>query len=183
MSVKNKERGDTLIEVLIALTVLSVVVVGAIALMNRGVTQMYDNMERAEVRLLIERQVELLTYARDEYLASIAGSTSTNANAVALWVSIRNAPSVSSVPALDNCSDTSQGFSLQGSASTAISLSGVAQASAAGFPSSGNGMWIQKIQSTTAAVPFIDFYIRACWIQNSRDASQVESSVVRLYEK
>ena len=64
------ERGDTLIEVIVALAVFGVVVVSAFAIVNKGAAQMYDSLERTQVRMLMDQQTESLIYARDQYLRS-----------------------------------------------------------------------------------------------------------------
>lgn len=179
---RSSEQGDTLVEVLVALSVLAIVVVGAFSLMNKGVAQMYDSMERAEVRQLLNKQIELLNYARDQYFQK--DDATADVNAVMLWQSMESAASAATIPALDNCTDTSGGFSIQGSAQTNVQfVSGVAHAVASGFPAPDNGIWIQKISTPGAPVPYVDFYVRACWMQGSSPVMQVESSVVRLYDK
>ncbi len=183
-----RQRGDTLVEVLIAMAVLAIVTVGSFSLMNKGVAMMYESMERSEARLLIDRQIESLTFARDQYLlGQIPGANLSGASLVAAtaWQAIKSASPVTASPAAGNCSDTSNAFSLQRDASNNLKLvSGVTNAIAAGFPSPGDGIWIQKINSPVSAkIPYIDFYVRACWPQSTSSVTQVESSVVRLYDK
>lgn len=187
----SSQRGDTLIEVLLAITVFGVAVVGAFSLMNRGVTQMYDSMEKSEVRLLLNRQTESLTYARDQYLHRLSGIALTNQHDIAaadLWVALSAIDPVDDVPALDNCSNTHNAFSIDrtvdASGDVYISLNSSVTGLASDFPSPGDGIWMQKIESdATALVPYKDFYVRACWIQASSSQQQVLSTVVRLYDR
>jgi prepilin-type N-terminal cleavage/methylation domain-containing protein len=183
------ERGDTLIEVLVAVSVFGVIVVGAFSLMSRGVAQMYDSMERSEVRLLLNQQTEALTYARDQYLISQSGgllTTEYDKAAERVWQGVESEFSQSSVPAVnDGCTNPDYAFY------TVIDNNGYLQRSttvlsgvASGFPSPGNGIWMQKIDSSPGAkIPYKDFYIRACWVQNSSSQTQVLSTVVRLYDR
>ncbi len=188
---KSTQAGDTLVEVLVAVAVLAVVLVGTFSLMNKGVTQMYDSMERSEVRLLLDRQTEALSYARDEFFIRDSGDTSgyvVNVAAANAWQTIRTealVPSLSTVPALeDGCSTTTGAFAITRDGSNNLAISAITQAKATGFPSPGDGIWIQKISSPTGLlVPYKDFYIRACWWPTGSLNMQVMSTVVRLYDK
>jgi type II secretory pathway pseudopilin PulG len=187
---RSGEKGDTLIEVLVAMSILGLIVVGTLSIMNRGAAQMYDSLEKSEVRLLLNRQTESLVYARDQYLRSQSGVVLSNAYdqaAAAVWEKVREQPSLTSIPApSDECANPEEAFFVGinydigrvdwGSALT----SNIAD----GFPSPGNGIWIQKIDSDASTEqPYKDFYVRACWVQNSSTATQVMSTVVRLYDK
>lgn len=180
------ERGDTLVEVLVALAVLGVVIVGAFSLMNRGVAQVYDSMERSEVRMLINQQTESLTYARDMYRDPLS-SPGYDQAAKTVWEGVRDNVSslTTGVPALtSSCNTTPQyAFWVDDSTGSLVLKQGVSKVTADAFPSPGAGIWIQKIDSPAAvAVPYIDFYIRACWRQTSSSQTQVLSTVVRLYD-
>lgn len=90
----------------VAISVLSIVIVGAFSLMNKGVAQIStDNMERAEVRLLINRQTESLTYARDQHLRSLNGEVldAYDAAAAVAWNNVIAQPALSTPPDLNNC--------------------------------------------------------------------------------
>jgi prepilin-type N-terminal cleavage/methylation domain-containing protein len=181
---RTDERGDTLVEVLVAISVLAIVIVGAFSLMNKGVAQVYDNMERAEVRLLINRQTESLTYARDQHLRSLNGEVldAYDAAAAIAWNNIIAQPALSTPPDLNNCV-SSDAFSLKRNTTDELEFSGsVSNDVAGGFPTPGDGLWIQKMQSS-AGVPYKDFYIRACWNQNTSIQTQVISTIVRLYDR
>src|SRR3954471_3623107 len=72
--VTNKpQRGDTLVEVLMAIVVLSMVIVGAITLMARGLSAVQVAVEHTQVRLGMAGQTELLHYLRDAYLTDPLG--------------------------------------------------------------------------------------------------------------
>ena len=187
--IKNRtsERGDTLIEVLLALSVMGVVVVGAVSLMNKGLSQMYDTMERSAVQLLLDRQVEILTYGRDQRLRELSGESLTgyDEHARSLWNQVRTVQSLNAgaVPQLNNCSDTNRAFAVANNNGGGFSVLTSVQAVATEFPSPANGIWIQKIHNGTVSVPYTDFYIRACWRQSSSPVNQVASTVVRLYDR
>lgn len=59
----SSERGDTIIEVLIAIAIVSLVLTSAYALTNRNVQANQEVQEQAYAQKLIEQQVELLRAA------------------------------------------------------------------------------------------------------------------------
>lgn len=185
------ERGDTLIEVILALSIFAVVTVSTLAIVNKGVAQMYDSLERTQVRMLLDRQTESLTYARDQYFrsqsaadAAAMASEPENTAAAQVWQTISAVGETT--PDVDECSAsssnafyiTSTGSLLQFNAFTTGD-----RAVADGFPAPGNGIYVQyKNSPATAPVKFKDFYFRACWQPTSSQVPQVMSTVVRLYE-
>lgn len=184
-----RQRGDTLVEVLVAITVFGVVIVGAFSLMNRGVSQMYDSMEKSEVRLLLNRQIETLTYARDQYFLVQSGTAPGSVYdqaAQSLWLQVKNRTPIAAIPSLDSCGSAPQNaFWVTTDANGLLSFqTTITAVTSESFPSPGKGIWMQKIDSAAGAqVPYKDFYIRACWRQNSSPKTQTLSTVVRLYDK
>ena len=61
--VHNTERGDTIIEVLIAIGIVSLVLTSAYALTNRNIQVSQEVQEQAYAQKLVEGQVELLRAA------------------------------------------------------------------------------------------------------------------------
>ncbi len=59
----NGERGDTIIEVLIAIGIVSLVLTSAYALTNRNVLANQETQEQAYAQKLVEQQVEILRAA------------------------------------------------------------------------------------------------------------------------
>ena len=67
-------RGDTIIEVLLAISIFSLVSLGAIFVMNRGIATTQESLEVNLVRNQIDSQAELLRHFNAAYLVS-AGRT------------------------------------------------------------------------------------------------------------
>lgn len=67
------QRGDTIVEVLIAIAVISTVLGIAYASMNRGLYRMRDAQERIEALKIIEGQIESLRYSNSGSSVSIPG--------------------------------------------------------------------------------------------------------------
>jgi Tfp pilus assembly protein PilV len=64
----SKQRGDTLVEALMAIVIISVVIVGAMTMMSRGLAVAQIALEHSQTRLMINSQLEMLRFARDSYL-------------------------------------------------------------------------------------------------------------------
>lgn len=188
---RNRQAGDTLVEAMVAISVLAVVLVSTFSLLSRGVAQMYDSMERSEVRMLLDRQTESLNYARDQYLQQVAGKTLAGGDLAAAnaWASLKNEttyPSVTTVPSMESgCSDKTNAFYMtrDGGNNIVVSNSITGSGLASGFPAPGDGIWMQKIAESTNPVPYKDFFVRACWQSTGSTQIQVMSTVVRLYDR
>lgn len=85
---RDKQRGDTLIEVLFAITVFSFVVVTALAIMSQGTAASQRSLEITLVRQQIDAQAETLRFMHDSYVqayqsgASISGAALQSASGV-----------------------------------------------------------------------------------------------------
>lgn len=64
------QRGDTIVEVIFAFTIFSLVAVGGLALMNRGATIAQQSLEISLVRDQMDSQADALRYAHDAYIAN-----------------------------------------------------------------------------------------------------------------
>ncbi len=63
-----RDGGDTLIEVLFAITIFSVIVVGGLSLMNRGLATSQRSVEMTLVRQQVDAQAEALRFMHSSYL-------------------------------------------------------------------------------------------------------------------
>jgi type II secretory pathway pseudopilin PulG len=73
---RNRSAGDTLIEVLFAVTVFSLIVVTSLSLMNQGVSAAQRSLEITTVRQQMDGQVETLRFLHEAYVQAYqAGQT------------------------------------------------------------------------------------------------------------
>lgn len=173
------ERGDTLVEVMLAISVLGVAVVGTMTIMNKSTLQMMDTLERTAVRTSINSQAELLNYVRD----NSKGVSS------AAWTTIKSRTVTSVSTINDPCKYTSTtSFYLSRSSDSAdtVTLTAInSNASAKNTTSKavvGTGIWIDAVRSNGGSIPYIDFYIRACWTRLANSADARSATIVRLYD-
>src|SRR5690349_17320208 len=65
-----KQRGDTIVEVLFAVTVFAMVAVGSMAIMNQGIASAQRSLEITLVRQQIDAQAEAIRYIHKAYVAA-----------------------------------------------------------------------------------------------------------------
>jgi prepilin-type N-terminal cleavage/methylation domain-containing protein len=198
---RRSERGDTLVEVLLSITILAIVTVAAFSVLQRGVGEAQNSLERSQVRASIAEQMELINYLRDQYARSLS-SGATSGYPANLWngtsgTSIRERAISNRAPGttpsdVNKCDGSmANSFSISkvdptdpDSAYQIVNFNPATDLAATTFARPGTGMWIEPVASpVTAAVPYIDFYIRACWEPAVGVTGQVISSVMRVYDK
>jgi prepilin-type N-terminal cleavage/methylation domain-containing protein len=186
---KNKlsDRGDTLIEVLFAVAVFSLVAVGALSIMNQGTASAERSLEITLVRQQIDAQAETLRYLNAAFIAGAAVGTTE-------WQKIQ-AVSNNNLQANDynssSCEvpDSNKVFVLNthkaqfddahpGLATTFSQVRYIGDTVDAA-----EGIWIQPVKSITAdGTGYIDFHIRACWDSPGQSFPVSIGTIVRLYE-
>lgn len=181
----DKQRGDTIIEVILASAMLALVTVSAFAIMQRASSSAYDAMERSAVRLQLNGQVELLTYFRDQYAETLVNGGSIVGTPAEVWDDITTQPNVATAPTTSTCSAPVNAFYLaKPTASDPYQMS-TTITTAPGMPVPGAGLWIVKSPVAAGGPPSLknyqQFYVVACW-QTTISQEQRMSSVVRLYD-
>jgi len=79
-TVRSLQKGDTLIEVLFAVTVFSLVAVGSLSIMNQGTATAQRSLEITLVRQEIDAQAEALRFIHDSYIAAYPNAVSGEAS-------------------------------------------------------------------------------------------------------
>lgn len=202
-----KDSGDTLIEVLFAMMIFSLILVSALTLMNQGVAASQRSLAITVVRQQMDGQAETLRFLHESYVEAYqTGTTSYPAGSAAAeyYKIIQNAQSggrtsASAFGGTGQCSipnDPNRDFILNpvlATVATASTNPNLFEA-APGYPQitygSGNaiqrsqGIWIEAVRSgtTTASAGFIDFHIRACWDSPGTSVPMNLGTIVRLYE-
>lgn len=179
-----RERGDTLVEVLMAIVVMGLVVTGSIVLMTQGLGAAQLAVEHTQVRLQVNAQIEFLQYLRDQYVKqpSSAGGT--------VWSDIAtNFTNTTASVYGQNCditpaklTPTNKTFYVQkeGGAVVRKTFDSSIQPTTIALP--GAGMWIEATNSGPSVTPaYIDFVIRACWKGTGSAPQQRTVTALRLY--
>jgi len=202
MSVK-LQRGDTLIEVLFAFAVLSLVVIGALAIMNQGTLASQRSLETTLVRQEIDGQATTLRFLHDAYVAKFQPGTTYAANTPAgQWVAMTSnlmATSTTSFGGLTSCPNPPSGSFIldpttaryQGANARLAQSTTFAQLvyNSSNVFTQSEGIWIEGVRSTETQtdankqnVTYIDFHIKACWDAPGNGPPMTIGTIVRLYE-
>lgn len=205
---KTGERGDTLIEVLFAVTVFSFIVVAALNLMNQGVSSAQRSLEITSVRQQIDGQAEVLRFLHESYIEAYkpgitfaASDTSPAAQYSRLiqFVQAGGRTAASKFGSTPTCvvpSDSAKDFIMNPVSATLVTTTtnpGVfkqAPTFAQLTYTSGNvlsqsqGIWVEAVRSTVNGTEagYIDFHIRACWNAPGQNLPMNLGTIVRLYE-
>lgn len=184
------ERGDTLVEVTVAMAVLGLMLAASLAIINRSLMGVSNAVERTSIRASLNTEVELLRYIFDDQVTNkklvddIVNNTKSNQN-----VESRG------------CEIGDKSFTLYDTGNQAepvaknefISDDKVAEhvGGKPGISRQGqhNGIWIEGDKHPGGAgnsMPgYIDFYVRACWTPyaaQQQGSGRMEANV-RVYYK
>ena len=187
------ERGDTLVEVTVAMAVLGLMLAASLAVINRGLMGVSNAVERTSVRASLSSQAELLRYVFDDPVTNkdvydkILSRTQPNNNlgqngceigGGGFYLSVNNKTGTPPVEIheLDSAGINKLADNVYG------------QPEAAG-DNKGNsrGIWIEgdKHDAQGDMPGYIDFYVRACWTPHAAQqpgSGRMESNV-RVYYK
>lgn len=205
---RQRERGDTLIEVLFAITVFSLIVVSTLTLMNQGIAASQRSLEITLVRQQVDGQAETLRFLHDSYVQGYySGIVFDTTDAVTTpaeeyykvlrQVRTLDADSVSELGST-NCGTPPDGsFVFNARKATALTNSTIfkqpgtyAQAVYASDSTltGSEGLWIEGVMSGDSAdvnqgnTGYVDFHIRACWPAPGMEEPMNIGTIVRLYE-
>ena len=206
LGIRKLQRGDTIIEVLFAVTVFSLIVVSAISLMNQGTAASQRSLELTQVRQEIDSQAEALRFMHDSYvqayyaginLASASGPAAEYAKVVAQAQDnydngIRAATKFGTQP----CGTRPTGSIIVNPKTATLSTTATykypdvyAQLIYTGSNlTQSQGIWVEPIRSGSSAdvnqqnTGYTDFHIRACWDGPGLKTPMNIGTIVRLYE-
>ncbi|MFZ2544505.1 MAG: hypothetical protein WAW80_00845 [Candidatus Saccharimonadales bacterium] len=99
-----KQRGDTIVEVIFAVTVFSLVAVGGLSIMNQGTAMAQRSLEIGLVRDQMDAQADALRYLHSVYVSNFDADD--QPETTKLWQDVALKHAVSKAQALSNDSDT-----------------------------------------------------------------------------
>ena len=201
----SSQRGDTIIEVMVAFAVFAMVAVGALNVMNQGTASAEDTLETTHVRQQIDNQAEMLRFLHQAYLANpndtTVGSMPDKFRTLVNQAKQMELDGVQQATQYGQaCTQTLPGnathkFVLDPNSGARLPDANVRAAddpSAAAFSpyaqiaSNGNsyGLWVEPIISEAAGsgeAQYIDFHVKACWNGASSSPQRTLGTIVRLY--
>lgn len=203
-------RGDTLIEVLFATAIFSLVAVGGLSIMNQGTSASQRALEITLVRNEMDAQAETLRFLNASYIAAFkSGLAAYPAGSPAQqWKLMHD-----SIKATNNTNTSPFGVTGAGVCPTAFQTDGsfILNTHLATFvdPSAkllksaktfsqvrynnldqvavSEGIWIEAVRKAPSGnnqdnAAYIDFNIRACWDGPGQTIPLTLGTIVRLYE-
>lgn len=202
------EQGDTIIEVLFAVTVFAMVAVGSLSIMNQGTATAQRSLEITLVRQQIDAQAEAIRYIHQAYVAAFQKGIVPTTGTAAQWVAMTNKITGKGVDTASVFGQLDSGqcpaaipaqrpFILNARTATINGTTPAMTAPAGGSlppfsevvyndDSSINqayGLWVESVPSTNTDGPgFVDFHIRACWDGPGSNTPMTLGTIVRLYE-
>jgi type II secretory pathway pseudopilin PulG len=196
--VLGRQRGDTIIEVLFATTIFSLIAVGSLSIMNQGTALAQRSLEITLAREQIDAQGDALRLLNQAYIADFgkSGAATTRWNSIVLANAVAQAvPFDSIVDGNNHCTipaPAEKPFALNIERLDSVDPLVPVVADAGTYsqirydlplPTS-EGLWIQAVRSPVMSgqTGYYDFHIRACW-QSPGDVRPVTiGTIVRLYE-
>lgn len=190
------QTGDTLIEVLFAVTVFSLVAVGSLSIMNQGTATAQRSLEITLVRQEIDAQAETLRFIHDSYIAAypniVVGTPAAQWTAI-----IAKSNGITQASVFGTCLTTlpSSDFIINAKTATletnpTILTSSVPTYSQLRYDTlmptvllKAEGIWVEAVRSVaTNRTGSVDFHIRACWQSSNQTTPMTLGTIVRLYE-
>ena len=191
------ERGDTLVEVTVAMAVLGLMLAASLAVINRGLMGVSNAVERTSVRASLSSQAELLRYVFDDPVTNKGAydkilKRKLSNNLGQKGCEIGNGSgfylSVSKVSASKTSVAPVEMYELNQAGTTDLANNVYGQPEAGDDKGNSLGIWIEgdKHDGNGDMPGYIDFYIRACWTPHAAQqpgSGRMESNVRVYYKK
>ena len=197
------DAGDTIVEVLFAVTIFAMLAVGALSIMNQGLGIAQRALEINLVRQQIDAQTDALRYLNQAYVADY-GKSITPGSPTDIWDKLIVKNTVVSAVQYDRMVEGTSCREMKNNLSSGVAagdnafaldvtkLNGDALLTLApattyakvryGAPvPTAEGISIQAVKSDPES-DFYDFHIRACWASPGQSQPVLIGTIVRLYE-
>lgn len=183
-------RGDTIIEVLLAVSVFSLVAVGAIAIMNQGVNTAQRALEITLVKQQIDAQAEALRAAHQAGGTAWSDVKSASESGATIPHDSKSCPSTDALAAANKAFIMNPYTAKLADATTLRSIeaeNAPPYAQVVDGPENtidgAYGLWIErKVDSVSSFREAHDFTVRACWFSAGQTIPVTIQTVVRLYD-
>lgn len=203
MRVRRREDGDTIVEVLFAITVFSLIAIGSLSLMNQGTAVAQRALEVGQVRQQIDSQADALRYMNRAYVADYGknGAPTTRWNKIVAEHTVEKAQDFDDITEGMRCRQLpSTVFALDVTALDAgpIPVMNISDYNSQvdgepptyaqvrhGAVAKAQGLWIEAVrprEQSPTQPGYYDFHIRACWISPGQVAPVTIGTIVRLYD-
>lgn len=195
------ERGDTIIEVMFAVTIFSMIAVGSLTIMNQSLSVAQKSLEITLVREQMDAQAEALRFINQAYIANFQRGGPAPTGIAAEWTTITSKVVGQASTFGDNIGTTCPAIMPTGAfivnSTTAKIWNQTPKSMAdanpppysqvryngAGAITDAYGIWIEAVRSgSVGQLGYIDFHIRTCWNSPGSNVVSTLGTIVRLYE-
>lgn len=197
-------KGDTLIEVLLAIAVFATVMMIGLSTMNNGMSRALASLQLTMARNAMDSQAEALRFANaafiSDYRADRADAISNRA--AKLWDENLIQGTQTQASKLEDCAPTPNAFVIStndmvyhqgktGGLTDAVTYPRISYGSGADTNELVNirtpyraaeGIWVEKVKPDDANARYYDFHIRACWSAPGSNVNTTLGTIVRLYD-
>jgi type II secretory pathway pseudopilin PulG len=194
---KRQQAGDTIIEVLFATTVFTLIAVSALSIMNQGIAMAQRSLEIGLVRQQIDAQADALRFLNQAYVADYGKRDAATAkwNQIITENAVTRAQDFDAMVVDGHCqmpSPSGNPFALDitklGTNPKLVPVTDAVTYAKVRYdasPTTAEGIWVQAVRSPSTPdnkPGFYDFHIRACWHSPGQEAPVTLGTIVRLYE-
>ena len=197
-STLHRQQGDTLIEVILAITVFSIIIVASITMMNQGVATSQRALEITLARQAMDSQADALRFLQASYVQNYYSGVTYNTTdgdsspAEEYYKAIQQSDNTASALGSTSCDAPPSGsFVVNIKTAEVVTDSGIftdpttyaqQQYSDASLTAS-EGLWIEGVRAASSSnAGYVDFHIRACWYTAGSSQPMNLGTIVRLYE-
>lgn len=183
-----KQKGDTIIEVLFATTIFSLIAVGALSIMNQGTAMAQRALEINLVRAQIDAQADALRFLNHAYIADIGknGAPTTKWNDIVVPNTVSQAAPFNDIVVDGRCSVPPSAFTLNIERLEAPNPLVPINPHAGTYSKvrydlsvpTAEGLWVQAVYASG----HYDFHVRACWESPGAEQPITIGTIVRLYD-
>lgn len=184
---RRSARGDTIVEVMIAVAIFGAVVVAALSIMSSGVATTQRSLENILVRQQMDAQAATLRFLRNSYVSS---TTATMSAPAVEWKRLVDSDRIkTSVTTFgDQLQAPNTSFILDPKSATYTSYSSNTFVKATTYSMVtydalgkiiAQGIWVEAVRKD-ASTNYIDFHIRACWYSAGSVKPATLGTIVRL---
>jgi len=183
------QSGDTLVEVLFAVAVFSLVAVGGMSVMNAGLSTVQRSLEISLAREEMDSQAEVIRFMHDSYITAYPSIVS--GTPAGEWKNIIDSQLITAASKLSDCSAPTGSFVVNTKTAKVktSSITGVVptysqiryEQADQTVVSAAEGIWVEAVKDLDSN-KFIDFHIRACWDSAGSRVPVTLGTIVRLYE-
>jgi len=193
-------RGDTLVEVLFAITFFSTVVLSVNLMVNVSLSASRSALELSLVRNYIDSQAASLRFLQNAYITTYNVNTVVTGSAAVEWGKVRNYAKTNSgvidfgvgttvcpeIPDKSFIIDPKKSIFVPYATNKIKKydnyISRIDYNPITGDISNSYGIWVEALRTENTNSAYIDFHIRACWFTPGKSVPNTLATIVRLYD-